>query len=1022
MSYEEDLEKARAAAKYREAQRRYRAREIGDAEYLKARREYEESDRAFDRARGESSERFSEDATSKEYREFKERLAKEMADTRSWRNMSRKEWIKALSGPDNDAKKVYHLTDQQIAEAVHSTPLAGETRRGDVWITRSARYGVTMTPVGKDFPYYSIKPRNGSSLNDEFEVTENTEKDYHVVLKNVPKDYAERWTLHKADPKMKAPGKLTSRERLEFRRTYKPIVTDSLESVKEHSSPRQGFDLRNLESRPPLLWDSERAGVMADGYMLVLDKKVTDKVIGGYIEQRVREETKKNEKLGIDPAEAARLAKAWADKQRKDAEGKFPKFDNLTPTPEHEVRLLGIGRLGPEGDGQTVAYFSNGTTFVTVNADKISWTLDHLPKIDRFAIGKADKEMHASPIVAYEGNEAKAVIMPMSVQDVPDVIRKAAKPTPPWGTKDPGKGPDKDPGKDPDKPPKKGPDVVPGGNVGNYVTEYSRPLKYSLTEADAKSRIAPQPDGYTKIAQNMWSKTMENGGGHYATGVIVKLDDGKWESWIIPTDKNGRIKDVVMAERVLDVEDGDRQGHMRNVLVDIGVDAKTVVHDDNLAESYRWFVFPNESDVKEIDDARSKIVTLLSAHEAKQKTPVRLIISGGTEDQRQSLALAVKNNFTVRERKVLDHCLVTIIPDNGQYAGCFSGSADMSGKPLGVPKIIICSSYAKTSDVIIHEAIHALREFDPKRDYKFRAVRRYIGRDADLEESLTEAETVTRENPFAKDKSGAGYYHYIKIPEGWNNGPVNQGLEKGKTWHTTRADAHNLANRLQKECPITVTLTDADGKSRVGHMHNVRVVERWNAARGEQDGFFVEGNIDGDWTRLGDYKLSASLSRSTKDLIVEDRVIVTGPEKVLNGGVKGKRAQKVLTLKYPAMNISRLKIKGAAEAIDTYWQTDNRKGDPTPPPGAKTKIQVYNPRATEATVEAQAKAITHEAEGGKVGEWKDGKLRIVSKGHENIMPGKTRSGIRERHGRANGNGKELGADVVQSGGRRHVRL
>lgn len=67
----------------------------------------------------------------------------------------------------------------------------------------------------------------------------------------------------------------------------------------------------------------------------------------------------------------------------------------------------------------------------------------------------------------------------------------------------------------------------------------------------------------------------------------------------------------------------------------------------------------------------------------------------------------------------------------------------------------------KDASVTIHESIHALREYDIARPTKLKHVRYYRGRDKDLEESLTEAETITRENPFRKAESGSGYYHYL---------------------------------------------------------------------------------------------------------------------------------------------------------------------------------------------------------------------------------------------------------------------
>jgi hypothetical protein len=53
-AYSDVLAKANAAsAKFREAQRRYRAREISDAEFIAAKQEWDRSEQEFSRARGE---------------------------------------------------------------------------------------------------------------------------------------------------------------------------------------------------------------------------------------------------------------------------------------------------------------------------------------------------------------------------------------------------------------------------------------------------------------------------------------------------------------------------------------------------------------------------------------------------------------------------------------------------------------------------------------------------------------------------------------------------------------------------------------------------------------------------------------------------------------------------------------------------------------------------------------------------------------------------------------------------------
>ena len=566
--------------------------------------------------------------------------------------------------------------------------------------------------------------------------------------------------------------------------------------------------------------------------------------------------------------------------------------------------------------------------------------------------------------------------------------------------------------------------------TGNYVTQYSRPTQHVVTDQYAKDKI--DKGYYKEIAPGMYAHTFKIGR-HAATYLFMQRE-GKWRHIIIPTLPNGQIRDTVMAERILDVEDGDRQNHMRNVFIDIGIDAESRCKPEDLAESYRWYIYPNESDVKSIDDSKTKIVTILGADKAKGKPPTRLIITGGTEIQRQQIADGIRLNFTGRERDILKHCLVQIVPSARGFAGCFQGHADMAGKPLGVPKIIIVAEHAKDSDVIIHEAIHALREFDPKRDYRFRAVKQYMGRDADLEESLTEAETVTRQNPFTKHESSAGYYHFIKIPEfgdtGWETVPVTRGM--------THEEAEKAASKLRSYLGQKIRLQDKDKVTRpvFGPLHSVAVSPNTDGSWQLDLTLGLEHEVFGrkDWHAGlgGASNWIASVGgevkppKTTKDLIVEDRVTVTGQEKFLTGGQRGKRAIKALTLKYPSMFISKLKIKGGAEAIDTYWQTNNRRGDPTPPPGAKTTLHFYDPKGTnEPVIASELK------EEGKVTQFEDGKA--ISRGGDSsvtirTVPDKERTPKEKPrfsvHRRAAGasRGRDLGADIVKDRRGRHLRL
>lgn len=301
--------------------------------------------------------------------------------------------------------------------------------------------------------------------------------------------------------------------------------------------------------------------------------------------------------------------------------------------------------------------------------------------------------------------------------------------------------------------------------TGNIVSTYIRPR---LTEIK-KEELDKSLDMFKgeQIGPNMWRiRTVKNPllRGSWLTGIALRKQ-GTYYVTQIPTDKNGCVTQMNMAERLLDVESGDRAGHVRNVMIDCSQDALKVTDGENKAKTYHWYLYPNETDVKFIDDSHTKIIEILGKSGPNGEITgrsSRILIVGGTDEQRETIGRNIANNFTVREKRIIANCLIEIVGDNHGFAGCFQGHSDSKGNILGTPKIQITKSHVDTADVVVHEAIHALRQFDGDRDEKLRAVKHYFGKDADLEESLTEAETTGRESPFKRgDNYKAGYYHSI---------------------------------------------------------------------------------------------------------------------------------------------------------------------------------------------------------------------------------------------------------------------
>lgn len=289
---------------------------------------------------------------------------------------------------------------------------------------------------------------------------------------------------------------------------------------------------------------------------------------------------------------------------------------------------------------------------------------------------------------------------------------------------------------------------------------YERPDPTRLENAEHVEKLI-KSGAMERLAKNMWvfDRHKESAGGYITT--VVERDKQGYMTFRVPTDKNGRIPELIMAERIMDMDDGDREGRERNVIIDLLIDADKKCGAKDLANTYRWYLYPNESDVKELDDAQSKLVQILSSKE-RPSGPKTIIITGGNALQREQMAEDIRNNFTIAEKKVIAGNLIEIRKLGRGIAGCFIAMSAF-GRSYGIPRIQIDPEYVKDSEVIIHEAIHALRAEDKKREGPLKAVDTYIGKDVDLEEAMTEAETVARQRPFKKHKTGIGYYKHVRL-------------------------------------------------------------------------------------------------------------------------------------------------------------------------------------------------------------------------------------------------------------------
>ena len=244
-------------------------------------------------------------------------------------------------------------------------------------------------------------------------------------------------------------------------------------------------------------------------------------------------------------------------------------------------------------------------------------------------------------------------------------------------------------------------------------------------------------------------KTVTTTGGMYVTTYPVKTVKVGKKEYDIPTGPGGKVPEEALVSRFLNTEEGDRGGGKRNVVVDINDYAKVRINENPTAEEAApWWAHPNESDIKGIDDPFQNIFGgLETASKGSKEANKSIAIMGGTPEQQKTVREAIASSFTVAEQKKM--CGTTIyITDLTKAAG------EYHGKGYGGSFIIKLDRHnGIDSDCVTHELIHHLRTVDDKRDDPLVKARQpYYGKDRDLEEAATVAESMVEHLLLNRDK------------------------------------------------------------------------------------------------------------------------------------------------------------------------------------------------------------------------------------------------------------------------------
>lgn len=390
-----------------------------------------------------------------------------------------------------------------------------------------------------------------------------------------------------------------------------------------------------------------------------------------------------------------------------------------------------------------------------------------------------------------------------------------------------------------------------------------------------------EKDGYKKISRYGLANIQKRKGSPtgFELGVLNTKDRMFYDHIIV--DKKGKVPDKQGILRLIDVESGGDRGR-RNILVDLGQTANKVYAQDEKG-NWKWYMNPNKSDIENVDtDYSSYAKTYQKLKDSKFKGQKGIVLMARSPDEENDMRERINKAFTKKEQKEMGLVFISVESTRRGVAGSYYPSS----RPR---QVNISPSFVDNADVLIHELTHHHRAVAENRQGALKETKVYHGKDADLEESMTEAEALTREKPFDKK---AGYYSF---------------LDKKPT--------EKIRSQFEDRNVLT-GYESTTAKKRFGELEKTK----------------------------------------------EDKIKITDENrgKLSKRNVRGIRAIRKVEKEYPNTNISKLKIKGKVEAVDTFHEYQKGKG--------KIKIQEYNPTGRKV------KPPTIKGLGKKdFFEWKDGK-------------------------------------------------
>lgn len=336
---------------------------------------------------------------------------------------------------EDQFKKEWNVTDQEVEDVVKNTLWPGEKRKGNVIFSTSKRYGESFESVDTinngydgEHRFYKLK----ETYDAGYQVLDPKG---NIVLKNVPKRYAEEWVLNKLDPALPKAQKFTERELMAHPKLMRPVMSDDIRTLAEKvGNANKGFELKDLESRPTLLYKAQEAGVISDGFVLLPGQDLADKIIGKHIEAMKKKELadtlKRNPDLEKDKAE---LEKAINEAyEKKKSEGKYPDWKSLIPE-KAETKWTVLGASHSQDDYDlTYIWFTDGEGhYTSIDADKVAFVVRERGTPDEILSNGVSKYPadgnNSNTMVFKKDGKLSALVMPVYTnKEIPAAITEKA--------------------------------------------------------------------------------------------------------------------------------------------------------------------------------------------------------------------------------------------------------------------------------------------------------------------------------------------------------------------------------------------------------------------------------------------------------------------------------------------------------------------------------------------------------------------------------------------------------------------